>query len=176
MDSTANIIRLTVIFAVSMLLQIVVLDGLDLVSLCNPMLYIVFLLSVPFGCSTAALMLLAAPTGLLMDIASNTPGMHMAACVLIAYLRQLFLRLLAFRSAYKESDMPSISACGIVWFVKYALLMTATHHVALFLIEQLDGFFFWPTLLRTLLSILATFFCLMLFEMAMPALGRNPED
>lgn len=176
MNSTANLLRLAVVFALGLLLQIVVLDSLDLVSLCNPMIYVVVLLTAPFGCSTMQLMLLALPTGLVMDMASNTPGMHLAACLLIAYVRQFYLRALAFRSAYKESDMPSINACGIVWFVKYALLMIATHHVTLFFIEQFDTLFFWPTLLRVVLSIVATFFCVLLFDMAMPSLGRNNDD
>lgn len=176
MNNTANLIRLAAILAVSMLLQVVVLDNLDFLGPCNPFIYIVFIMAAPFGCSPILLMLMAAAAGLVVDVVSNTPGMHMAACVLIAFLRGFILRLLAFRSAYKDDDMPGAAACGSLWFFKYTVFMVTIHHAALFLIEQFDSFYLWPTLLRIALSVVASSLIIILFDMAMPRPAGSLSD
>lgn len=168
MNNTANILRLAVIFAIAMLLQLVVLDNIDSLGPCNPLVYIIVVMAAPFGCPPILLMLISAAAGLAVDIASSTPGMHMAACVLIGFVRTYVLRLLAFRSAYKDDDMPSAAACGSLWFFKYTIIMVAVHHVALFLIEQFDSFYLVPTLIRIALSVVASTVIIILFDMAMP--------
>ena len=176
MNNTANLIRLAFILVVAMLIQIVVLDNLSFLGPCNPFIYIIFILAAPFGCSSILLMLLSAGVGLFVDVMSNTPGMHTAACVLIAYLREFILRFLAFRNAYKADDMPSATVCGSLWYFKYTLLMVSIHHVALFLVEQFDSFYLVPTLLRIVLSIVATSVLIILFDMALPRSSGAPID
>ncbi len=176
MNNTANLIRLAFILVVAMLLQIVVLDNLSFLGPCNPFVYIIFIMAAPFGCSSILLMLLSGAVGLFVDVMSNTPGMHAAACILIAYLRSYILRLLAFRSAYKDDDMPSASVCGSLWYFKYTFLMVSIHHVALFLIEQFDSFYLVPTLLRIVLSILASSVIIVLFDMASPRSAGSSID
>ena len=140
MNNTANLIRLAFVLFFVLLLQIVVFDNLDFLGLCNPFIYILFILVAPFGCPTWLLMLMAGGAGLIIDVASNTPGMHAAASILIAYLRPVVLRLIAFRNTtYKEGDMPGSHAYGSMWFARYTLIIVAIHHLALFLIEQFDS-------------------------------------
>lgn len=177
MNSAYNLFRLSVVFAVLLLLQVVVFDNLDFLGLCNPFVYVGFILLIPFGTSTVLLMLLAAAAGLVVDLASNTPGMHMAACVLAAYARPRVLRLVAFRSvSYKDGELPGSRAYGSLWFARYAVLMVAIHHVALFLVEQFDSFYLWPTLLRIVLSIAASSLLIVLLENFVPARGRSLDD
>lgn len=176
MNNTSNLLRLLAILVVAMILQVVVLDNLDFLGPCNPFVYIIFILAAPFGCSSVLLMIMAAVVGLGVDVLSNTPGMHTAACVLIAYLRTYILRLLAFRSAYKDDDMPSAATCGSLWFFKYTLIMVAIHHVALFFIEQFDSLFFWPTMLRILLSIVASSIVIIIFDMVSPKSAGSAID
>ena len=173
MNNTSNLIRLAIIFGFALLLQIIVFDNVDFLGLCNPFFYVVFLISVPVGCPTALFMVMAFALGFAVDLSANTPGMHAAACVLVAYLRQFILKFLAFRSAYKDDDMPDLHVYGSLWFFKFMLALVSIHHVALFLIEQYDSFFFLPTLIRTFLSIIATSICIILFELAAPRLDSS---
>lgn len=176
MNNTANLIRLAAVLIVVLTLQTVVFDNLDFLGLCNPFIYILFILLAPFGCPTWLLMLMAAGEGLIIDIASNTPGMHMAATILIAYLRPPVLRLVAFRSTtYKEGGIPGSHAYGSLWFARYTLIIVAIHHLALFLIEQFDSFYLWPTLIRILLSIAASTILIILIENLAPSPG-GPDD
>lgn len=174
MNSTSNLIRLLFIAIAAILLQVVVLDNLDLVELCNPFIYVVVILSAPFGLSPIMTMLLALPTGLAVDLASNTPGMHAAACVLIAYLRQYVLSLLSFRAAYRDDAMPSVYTYGTLWYLKYAAVMVLIHHMALFFIEQFDGFFVLPTLLRIIISAVVSTALIVLFSYVAPK-GHDAE-
>lgn len=177
MNSAYNILRLSVVFVVLLLLQVVVFDNLDFLGLCNPFVYVGFILLLPFGTPTILLMLLAAAAGLVVDVASNTPGMHMAACVLAAYVRPYVLRLIAFRSvSYKDGELPGSRAYGSLWFARYVALVVAVHHVALFLVEQFDSFYLWPTLLRIVLSIVASSLLIVLLENFMPARSRALDD
>ena len=176
MNSTQNYIRLLIIFLVTTLIQVVVLDNLEFLNLCNPFLYVVVLLSAPFGISPIALMLMSLPVGLAIDVASNTPGMHAAACVFGAYMRPYVLQLISFRSAYRDDDMPSVHSYGLVWYAKYVLIIVALHHLVLFFVEQFDGLFFWTTLLRALLSILASSVLIIVFSMLTPRPAGSQAD
>lgn len=177
MNNTANLFRLAVIFVAVMTLQVVVFDNMDFLGLCNPFIYIIFIMRVPLGCPNILLMLMAAVAGLVVDLASNTPGMHMMACVLIARLRPFLLRLISFRNApYKEGEMPDARTYGTLWFLRYTLLMVSVHHVTLFLVEQFDSFFLWPTLARIALSIVASTAIIMLVETFAPRFSSAAED
>lgn len=169
MNSTANVIRLAIIFVLTLLLQVVIFDNLDFLGLCNPFIYVIFILLAPFGTPTWLLMFMAAAAGLVVDVSANTPGMHTAACILVAYLRPFVLRLIAFRNtSYKEGDMPSSRSYGTLWFLRYTFIMVAIHHVALFIIEQFDSFYLIPTLIRIVLSIIASTVLIVLLENFMP--------
>ena len=59
-----------------------------------PYLYYLYILWLPFSMSRAGLMSLAFLFGLTLDYFTNTPGLHAAACVLIAYLRPFIVNML----------------------------------------------------------------------------------
>ncbi len=122
----------------------------------------------PFGMSTSILMTVAFVTGLSIDLFCDTPGMHASASVLIGFIRQYILKFIAFSDAYKADEMPSIKSYGLNWFVKYTLLMVSAHHLMLFFVEQFDTFFFWPTVLRIVLSITVSTAFILLSQMIVP--------
>lgn len=150
----ANLLR----FVLLILLQVLVLDHLDLLNgLVVPYLYVLFLLMLPIETPAWAQLAVGAVTGLTMDLFSSTPGMHMSACVVMVYARLSLLRLLAPREGYEFGMRPTVPRMGMAWFVTYAGLLLLVHHLWLFFIEihRFDAFFY--TVLRALLSALATF-------------------
>jgi rod shape-determining protein MreD len=60
----------------------------------TPYLYYLYILWLPFSMSRAGLMCLAFLFGLSLDYFMHTPGLHAAACVLIAYLRPFVVNML----------------------------------------------------------------------------------
>ena len=177
MSNTGNILRLAVLFGIVGLIQVLILNNLDILPLCNPMLYIVVLLAMPFGMKTIPLMIVGFLVGLSIDVSANTPGMHAAACVFACYVRRYILSFIAFRNAYKEDELPSIQGYGIVWYTKYALMMVVVHHVVLFFVEQYDRFLFLQTFLRIVISIVASLSLILLFGLVSPGLiGQRSKE
>lgn len=170
--NSSNIIRLLILFVVCELAQLFIFNNLQISGFINPYVYILIILTLPFGISTASMMFVSFVSGMIIDIFCNTIGMHAFACVLIGYVRQYVLKLIAFRDEYKMGTFPSVASYGIVWYLKYLLIMVSIHHFALFFIEQFDTLFFWPTLLRVILSIVASSVFILIAQMFAP-LGGN---
>jgi rod shape-determining protein MreD len=59
-----------------------------------PYIYYLFILWLPFSTPRFWLLLIGFLTGLSLDYFTQTPGLHAAACVLIAYIRPFIINLL----------------------------------------------------------------------------------
>jgi hypothetical protein len=69
----------------------------------------------------------------------KTPGLHLAACVLIAYIRPPFIQLLLPKEATEwGNEEPSRKTMGQVPYVTYIIIMTLIHHSYLILLEWLQ--------------------------------------
>lgn len=144
-------------FVVLVLVQALVLDHIDLANgWVVPYLYVLFIIMLPFNTPPWATLVLGFVTGLVMDLFSSTPGMHTSACVLMAFARLLMLRLLAPREGYDPGKRPIIAHMGLTWFMTFAGVLVAVHHLWLFFVEvyRFDDLF--STLLRALMSAAAT--------------------
>ena len=100
----------------------------------TPFLYIYFILTMDQSVSRSKLMLWSFALGLVVDIFSNTFGIHAASATLIAFLRPMFLRFFFLRD---ENDIfePHMVTLGTGKFVGYALICTLVHHMAVCLLE-----------------------------------------
>lgn len=144
-------------FIVLMIIQIALLDHLDLLDgMIVPYLYLLFLLMLPFEIEHSALMLTGFVTGLIMDLFSNTPGMHASACLLVCYIRPFLLKWISPREGYEFGSIPKLQHMGLPWFITYLGAMVLVHHAWLFFIEVLSLERFFQTLFRILLSGLFT--------------------
>ena len=153
----SEILSHSIRFLVLMLIQVFILDHIDLADgMAVPYLYVLFLLMLPFDIRHPTLMLIAFGTGLVMDMFSNTPGMHTSACVLLAFVRPYLLRSIAPRDGYEFGLTPQLQDMGLTWFLTYVGIMVFIHHLWLFYVEvyMLDRFF--QTLLRVIFSSIFT--------------------
>jgi hypothetical protein len=135
-DLVKNIIR----FALFILVQVYLLNKIPFLhQFIIPILYYLFILWQPFHISRAGLMVLAFFYGLILDYFMTTPGLHAAACVLIAFLRPFIIMILVPRDSsefnYRE---PSPQSMGWTPYLVYALVLTLFHHSYLFLLEFLS--------------------------------------
>lgn len=144
-------------FALLMLVQVLVLDRIDLAhGWAAPYLYVLFLLMLPFELPGWAGLLIGAATGLVMDVFSSTPGMHMSACVLLMYVRRYLVRLMAPRGGYEFGMRPALASMGLAWTATNAAVLIAVHHLWLFFVDLHRFDAFLGTLARALLSALLT--------------------
>jgi hypothetical protein len=89
--------------------------------------------------------------GLVVDIFSNSLGIHSAATVFIAYLRPLVIRLISNREE-DRSDYPGLHQNSLVWFLRYVAIMVVLHHLLLFYVEVFTLANFFNTFYRAVLS------------------------
>jgi hypothetical protein len=86
-----NIIR----FVFFILLQVFILDNVPaLHRFIIPVIYFLFILWLPFSISRFWLLVVGFLTGLSYDYFTVTPGLHAAACVLVAYFRPFIVNIL----------------------------------------------------------------------------------
>jgi len=134
------------------LIQVLVLNNIQLSGFINPYLYILFIITLPFETPKWLLLVLGFSSGMVIDIFSNTPGMHASATVFMSYLRPYILRLIAPREEYQPGTIPTMGFYGMPWFLKYSVILVLAHHFFLFFIEVFSIKHFFSTFLRVLSS------------------------
>lgn len=142
-------------FIVLVFVQIFVLDNIQFMGYINPMIYVLFILSLPVKFPKWISLLLAFILGLIIDIFSNTLGVHIFATVLLAFIRIPIINLLV---AFDENvnPTPSFRSFGVNKYVKYVVICVTLHHFALFMVEAFSFINFDVTLLKILLSSLVS--------------------
>jgi rod shape-determining protein MreD len=134
--------------------QVLIFNNIEIGGYINPYIYILFIILLPFETPAWITLSLAFLMGLLVDIFSETLGMHTSATVFMAFLRPYILSYFAPRDGYESGSYPRIFYYGLPWFIKYATLMVFTHHLFLFYVEMFKFQDFFATLLRVILSTL----------------------
>ena len=151
-----EILKIVFRFIILIAVQVLILNHVEISGYINPFLYVLFILMLPVRIPRIFLLITAFATGLCVDLFTNTAGMHAAACVLMAYLRPGWLKIIAPRDGYDAEAVPSVKRFGFQWFIIYSIVMVLIHHVFLFYIEVFRLSEFFSTLIRALLSSLIT--------------------
>ncbi len=157
-------IKYIIQFIVVVLLQVLLFNNMDYFYLVSPYIYIIFLLDLPLNVKTPSLMLLAFLLGFTVDFFSNTIGLHTAACTLIGFLRNGYLKVLFSQLEFKHQQ-PSIIQFGLTGYLKYAVGMVALHHICLFMMEALSFNNFGFLLLRIIINIALSLLLIMCYEL-----------
>lgn len=164
-DLVRNILR----FAVFIMVQVFVLNKIPpLHQSAIPYIYYLFILWLPFSVSRIWLLIIGFFTGLILDYFTMTPGLHAAACTLIAYIRPALISILTPKDAsefnYKE---PSPKAMQWTPYAVYVFVLTLLHHGYMVFLEWLDigGFlnFIIKVMVTTAISLLLIFTVELLF-------------
>lgn len=150
-----NIVRSFIYFVVLVLIQVLVLNNIHFLRVATPFLYLYFILKMPVGTSRMYVLFFSFLIGLMVDIFSNTPGMHAFACTLVGFIRRSLIQLLMGKDL-PDGIEPSYKTFGVGGFFRYVLLFVVIHHVALFLIESLALFDPLFLTVRIVASVLTT--------------------
>ncbi len=149
-DFVRNLIR----FILLLMVQVYVLNTIPhLHRFITPYIYFLFLLWLPFNISRIGLLITGFITGMALDYFTMTPGLHAAACVLLAYTRPFVINILTPKETsefnYRE---PSPKSLGWTPYFVYIFVLTLLHHGYLTLLEWLS----FGTFLDFLIKIVAT--------------------
>jgi rod shape-determining protein MreD len=146
------------LFLLLLLLQLLIFNNIQISGYINPYVYVLFVLLLPYETPGWLLLILGFLSGLIIDAFMNTFGMHSSATLFMAFLRPHVLTLLIDRNDSGQKGSPSLALNGFVWILRYTLVLVLGHHLFLFFIESFSFTNFFPTILRIILSTIATSF------------------
>ena len=100
--------------------------------------------------------------GLVVDVFSNTWGIHAMATTLIAFLRPYVLNLF-FTQEEMDRVMPRFRLMGGN-YINYIVSLVFNHHLVLFFLEAFSFSCFWLVLLKVFVSSLITILLILMLE------------
>ncbi|MDN3707854.1 rod shape-determining protein MreD [Myroides ceti] len=137
-------------FVILILLQVVLFNNIELFGFITPYPYILFIILYPLNTNKAGLITISFFLGLILDIFNNSGGVHAAACVMLAYFRESFLKI-SFGVSY-EYHMLRITNKISSELITYVAISVILHHIVLLFLEIFSFGFIFEILLRILTS------------------------
>jgi rod shape-determining protein MreD len=159
----SNIIKGICYFILFILIQVLILNNIHFLRLVTPFLYLYFIVKMPVGFTSARVTFLSFLLGLIIDIFSNTPGMHAAACTFAGFARPAIIKVL-MGDELPDALSPSFKTFGYGGFLRYVLVLVVLHHVTLFVVESLTLFDPLFLLLRIVASVATTMLLICIVE------------
>lgn len=161
-DLLKNITR----FIIFILFQVFILNKIPpLHQFITPYLYFLFILWLPFRIPRFSLTIVGFFFGLCFDFFTKTPGLHAAACTLIAYLRPFMINvLLSKEDAGLNYVDPAPSSMGWSSYSVYVLVLAFVHNVYLVFLEWLQFANFWYFLGKVIATTGVSFLLIMITD------------
>lgn len=138
-------------FVVIMLIQVLIFNQLQFFGICHPYVFILFLMMMPITLSRQADMFIGAAVGLAMDLFCNSLGVHMAACVLITYMRRPMISNLVMDDERLNGEINS-KTIGTANFIKYAATLIFIYHILAVLLNAWSFAHLGQNMLQIILS------------------------
>lgn len=148
MNSTliVNVFRFILLLAI----QVVVFNNMNFYGYVSTFPYILYIILFPVNGNKTALVVSSFLLGLVLDMFSNSGGVHATACLILAYFRPYIFKF-SFGLSY---EYQTVKLNDILTPERFSFLLIATllHHLVLFTLEAFEFSFILEVLLRTLLS------------------------
>lgn len=138
------------------LLQVLILNQIEFIGYVNPFVYILFIMMLPLSIPGWLLLLLGFGTGYTIDLFMTGAGLHTAATVFMAFARPYVIQLATGAKQPEAVNDPGLSQMGMRWWFSYTLSLVVLHHFALFILESFSFSQLGYTLIRIILSVIAT--------------------
>jgi rod shape-determining protein MreD len=127
--SSKNIVR----FIILLLVQVVICNNINFLGNINPYIYIIFIFLFPIRDNRLILLVISFLLGMLVDMFSDSGGVHAAASVCLAYARPVILKS-SFGLLYEHQTI-KFSTTEIGSLITYVSVGTVLHHFVLFSLE-----------------------------------------
>jgi len=134
----------------------------------NPYPYVLFILLFPVNGNKNILLISSFLLGLIIDMFSNSGGIHAMACTVLAFIRPNLFRF-AFGISYEYQTVKIADKISSER-VSYILLAIFIHHFILFSFEYFRFSLIFTIITRTLFSTLLSFIvCLLIIYLIKPS-------
>jgi hypothetical protein len=144
-------------------LQVLLFDNLHWLGLVHPFIYIWAIILLPIELPRWAQMLIGATVGMVMDLFTHAPGIHMAGCVMIAYLRPLLVAGVV-QDIDRLKGAVTSDTIGMGNWMRILAILVAVHHIIVFMLEAFTFAHFGYTLLQIILSGVFSYTLILMLE------------
>ena len=158
-----NVIKYIIISIIILLLQVLVLNNLNIKGYAIPFLYLWIILRLPASMSRIVTISLGFFIGLIVDIFSNTLGMHALATTFFAFMKEPVTLLYISREDVKNNAI-SLAGLGASVYLKLLLTMVMIFCISIYLIEAFTFVNVMHLLLKIGTSFLSTFVIISAFD------------
>ena len=155
--------KIIVYFLFYVAIQVLILNNIHLFRIATPLLYLYIIIKMPNNITRSLSIIISFIVGVVMDIFSNTLGMHAAACTLAGMFRDPVMYSFSGKELLEEAT-PSYRTLGVSAFMKYVFAIVAIHHIALFSIESISLFDPVFLLLRIVACVILTTLLIFIVE------------
>jgi rod shape-determining protein MreD len=165
MNSTlfVNVFRFILLLAV----QIIIFNNMNFLGYISPFPYILFIILYPVNSNKSGLLVASFFLGLIMDMFSNSGGIHTTACIILAYYRPYLFKF-SFGISYEYQTIKLNDVLTPERF-SFILLSVLIHHLTLFTLEAFKFTLILDILLRTVLSSVFTLIiCIIIIYLTKP--------
>ncbi|MBK8517440.1 MAG: hypothetical protein IPL55_14490 [Saprospiraceae bacterium] len=159
-----NLIRFILIFLAQIWIFKQITFSLGGVANIHFLIYPMAILLLPIKTSKTILLILAFVLGMTLDMFYDSPGVHAAALVFTAYIRNIVIALLEPFAGYNIDDVPTIKQLSLGWFVSYVSITLFIHIFVYFSIEAFSFVFFFEIFLNTIFSFIVTFIVIIILQ------------
>lgn len=139
-----------------LLVQVLILNNIHLGGFATPFLYIWLILKLPNDLSRPLTITIGFFLGLIVDIFSNTPGMHALATSFLAYMKEPLMVLFVPREDVK-GGVASIKLMGMGAYLRFLISAVILFCALLYIIEAFSFFNGWILLAKIVSSSVFTF-------------------
>ncbi|WP_253952403.1 rod shape-determining protein MreD [Xylanibacter muris] len=141
------------LFCILCLTQVLVLNNIHLFNCATPLLYVFFILTMPYNYPKWGILLWSFTLGITTDTFTNTPGVAAASLTVIGAIQPYLLTLFIQRDERNEqtSVIPAMNTIGAMKYTFYTIIMVLVYTIIYFTLETLC-FFNWQHWLECILG------------------------
>ncbi len=149
-------------FVVLLVLQVTVFErvrfDLGILSYTHILVYPLWIMLLPFKMPKPVILIAAFMMGMMVDMFYDSPGVHAAALVFSAYMRDFILRIIEPDIGYEPEQPFNIRRLGIIWYISYAALFLLLHLFVYFSVEVFSFVYFYEIMVSTITSLIFSLF------------------
>ena len=162
-----NWISILIRFLVLLVLQVAVFEGINfdlgILSFTHIFIYPLWIMLLPFKMPKPLILIGAFIMGMMVDMFYDSPGVHAAALVFSAYMRDIVLRIIEPDIGYEPDQPFNIRRLGLIWYISYAALFLLLHLFVYFSVEVFSFVYFYEIMLSTIMSLIFSMFVVVFF-------------
>jgi hypothetical protein len=161
---STNIIRAIILFLAQIIVFKQVTFSLGGMAFIHFLIYPMVILLMPIKTPRPVLLLTAFVFGLGLDMFYDSIGIHAAALVFTAYVRNLVIAFFEPVEGYNVNDVPTIKNMGIAWFVTYTSILLLFHIFVYFSIEAFSFVYIFEIFLNSIFSFIISFIVIIILQ------------